>query len=425
MNKQQKIIFTLSLISGIALKSTAYATEVSTDPYEDNLLAHWGGLRDRLSDAGVDVTVEYKTDVWSNLSGGIKQGNSYLDNLDIKVALDGNKLFGITGNRSLVYFLNNDGSHPNARQVGSMQGIDNIEVRTDTAKLYELWTEQSFLNEKWSVLVGLHDLNSEFMVSDMTANFMKPVFQVNQEFAQTGRNGPSIFPTTSLAGRIKYLPTDESYMMFAVFGGVAGDPNRPHGTHIDLRSRDGLLLIAEAGLTPKTADQGDSTLNKFALGAWAYTKKFDDLVDVDNARNPIKRRSEGMYLLSSYQFYHDTIAGHYLGAFFRAGTGDGNTKQVDWFYATGIVGKGWVPTRFDSEIGFGFTQSHNGDKYMRSVVAAGSSADHDEYGINLYYRDTLYSGIRIEPNVQYIINPGTDPQLGNATVIGVRLDINF
>lgn len=345
--------------------------------------------------------------------------------IDVKFELDGQKLFGIKGNKSLVYFINNNGSHPNASQVGSIQGIDNIEVGTDTAKLYELWTEQSFFGETLSVLIGLHDLNSEFMVNDMTANFIKPTFQVNQEFAQSGQNGPSIFPTTSLAGRVKYLPTEESYAMAAVFDGVPGNPSRPHGTHIDLRSRDGLLLIAEAGFTPKAADQGDSAPNKFALGAWMYTKKFDDLLDVDGNGDPVKRRSEGAYLLSSYQFYHDKETRHDLGAFFRGGVGDGDSGQVDWFYATGIVGNGWMPTRPDSEIGLGFTQSHNGEKYMQSVIAASSNADRSEYGLDFYYRDTLCRGVNVQPSVQYIINPGTDTVTKNATIVGVRFDINF
>lgn len=398
-----------------------YAAEETKDPYADNLLGNWDGVRSKIADAGVDITVEYKADLWSNISGGSKRGNNYLDNLDVKFELDGEKLFGIKGNKSLVYFINNNGGKPNAHQVGSVQGIDNIETSTNTAKLYELWMEQSFFN-KFSLLIGLHDLNSEFMINDMTANFIHPTFQVNQEFAQTGKNGPSIFPNTSLAGRIKYTPTEESYMMAAAFDGVPGDPNRPHGTHIDLRARDGLLLIAEAGFTPKAVDQEDNLPNKFALGVWTYTKKFDDLVDVDGAGNPIKKRSEGAYLLSSYQFFHDKKTEHDLGAFFRAGIGDGNTGQTDWFYATGIVGNGWIPTRSDSEIGLGFTQSHNSNKYVQSVSGV---ADNSEYGLDLYYRDKIMSGITVQPDLQYIINPSTDTVTKNATIIGIRFDINF
>lgn len=419
--KRQAIGYTVTMFFLAFNPAYTYAAEETKAPYADNLLGNWDGVRSKIADAGVDITIEYKVDFWSNISGGSKRGNNYLDNLDVKFELDGEKLFGIKGNKSLVYFINNNGGKPNAHQVGSVQGIDNIETSTNTAKLYELWMEQGFF-DKFSLLLGLHDLNSEFMINDMTANFIHPTFQVNQEFAQTGKNGPSVFPNTSLAGRIKYTPTEESYMMAAAFDGVPSDPNRPHGTHIDLRARDGLLLIAEAGFTPKAADQEDNAPNKFALGVWTYTKKFDDLVDVDGADNPIKKRSDGAYILSSHQFFHDKNTGHDLGAFIRAGIGDGDTGQVDWFYATGIVGNGWMPTRGDSEIGLGFTQSHNSNKYVQSVSGV---ADNSEYGLDLYYRDKIMSGITVQPDLQYIINPSTDTVTKNATIVGIRFDINF
>ena len=402
--------------------TASYAAEEAKDPYADTLLGDIGGQRSKLSDAGVDVTVEYKADFLSDTSGGIKHGGNYLDNLDVKFAFDNDKLLGIKGNKALIYFLNNDGSKPNASRVGSTQGIDNIETGTSTFKLYEAWDEQSFFDNKLFVLVGLHDLNSEFDETDMTANFIKPTMQIGQTFAQSGQNGPSIFPTTSLAGRIKVAPTETSYISMAAFDGVPGDPNKPHGTHIDLRSRDGLLLIAEGGFTPKPADGVDGTPNKFAVGAWTYTKKMDDLVDVDGSGNPVKNRQDGAYFLSSYQVYHDKDAGHDLGVFLRGGIADGDTAQVDWDYEAGLVGNGWVPTRPDSEIGAGFSQAHNADKYIQSVSGA---ADRNEYSLELYYRDKLYRGISVQPDIQYVMNPGTDTVTKNATIVGIRFDVNF
>ena len=218
------------------------------------------------------------------------------------------------------------------------------------------------------------------------------------------------------------MPTETTYVSAAAFDGVPGDPNFPHGTHIDLRPRDGLLLVAEAGCTPKAPEGVDGTPNKFAIGGWTYTKKMDDLVDIDGSGNPIKRRMEGVYLLSSYQIYNNKEAGHDLGVFFRAGLADGNTARADWDYETGIVGHGWVPTRPDGEIALGFSQAHNSDKYMQSVSGA---AERNEYGFELYYRDKLMKGVSIQPDLQYIINPGTNPAVKDATVVGIRLDINF
>lgn len=180
------------------------------DPFADNLLGDVGGMRRDLLKNGVDVVLEYKSDALRNVSGGIKRGDSYLDNLDVKFSLDGEKLFGIEGNKSLIYFLNNDGGKPNARQVGSLQGIDNIEVTNTGPRLYEAWTEQSFFSQKLAILLGMHDLNTEFLAPDVSANFNIPALQIGQAFAQTGRNGPSIFPYAGLAARIKYGAVPDS-----------------------------------------------------------------------------------------------------------------------------------------------------------------------------------------------------------------------
>ena len=427
MQTRQKLaLLTTSILFMISAPYNSFAAEEIKNPYKDYLLGNWGGTRDKLSDIGIDASVEYKADLWAEVSGGLKRGNNYLDNTDIKFAIDGEKLFGVTGNKVFIYFLNNFGGKPNAHQVGSTQGIDNIEVTTNTFKLYEAWMEQSFWGKKLSVLLGLHDLNSEFDQSDMTANFIKPTAQIGQSFAQSGKNAPSIFPNTSLAGRLKYTPIDTAYFSAAVFDGVPQNPTHPHGTHIDLSSKDGLLLIAEAGFTPKAADaDGGSTPNKFAVGAWTYSKAMDDLVSVDLNSNPIKRRMAGAYAISSYQFYHNKDTGHDLGAFFRAGMADGNTKQVNWDYETGLIANGWIPTRGDGELGLTLTQSHNSDKYMQLVNSRGGRYKRNEYALEFYYRDKIYRGVSVQPDVQYVINPSTNPTLKNATIVGIRLDVNF
>lgn len=130
----------------------------------------------------------------------------------------------------------------------------------------------------------------------------------------------------------------------------------------------------------------------------------------------------GVYLLSSYQVYHDKQTGQGIGMFFRGGVAEGDTVQVDWDYELGVVGNGWVPTRPDSEIGAGFTQSHNGGKYVQSV---GGIANESEYGVEIYYRDKIMPGLSVQPDFQYVINPGSDKVTKNATLVGMRVDINF
>lgn len=178
MSPRQRLlaaILVTTILCGSAF--AAHAQEVAKDqhpqgeddPYADHLLGNWSGLRSKLADKGVELTVEYKGDLWSVRSGGLSHGTSYQDNLDLKAEFDNEKLLGIKGNKAALYFLNNGGSTANANRVGSVQGIDNIETPNHSFKLYEAWDEQTLLHDKLAILLGLRDLNAEFDETDMSA----------------------------------------------------------------------------------------------------------------------------------------------------------------------------------------------------------------------------------------------------------------
>lgn len=409
MNRTARLLLTTTLLAFTSL-GTSVAAE---DPYAGNLLGDMGGVRPMLERNGIDLTIEYKGDAWATTQGA-DEGRNYLDNLDIQFAVDGSKAFGIEGNTLYLSFLNNFGNGPNAKRIGGVQGVDNIETDPDTFKLYEAYVEQSLFNNTVLALVGIRDLNADFAVNDMAGNFIMPPMGIMQSFSQTGQNGPSIFPTPGLATRLKFNTSEETYFSVAAFEGIPGNPNNGHGNHLNLNGKEGALLVGEVGWVPPSPDGLDGEYNKLAVGAWRYTKEFDD--NAGTSTDDV----QGVYLLSSYQFYHDAKAARGLGAFLRAGYAAGNAVQSEWDYQVGLVGQGWLPTRAAGEFGLGFSQATNSSDFM--INNAGS--DRAEYQFEAYYRDEVYHGISLQPDFQYIVNPGT---VGgeNASVFGLRLGANL
>ena len=403
----------------VLLVSTTGMANAADAPYADTLLGDVGGARTKLANQGVEIELGYSGDVWAVTHGGLKRKVTYLDFMELRANLDGEKLFGIKGNTMSVSLINSNGTQTNASNVGSTQGIDNSEVAVNGVRLYEAWVNQEFMDGRLAVLFGLHDLNTEFAATPISDNFLKPTMQIGQSFAQSGKNGPSVFPTTSVAGRVKFKPTETSYVAVAAYDGVPGDPDNTSGGRVRFADKDGLLWVGEVGITPKAAGTEDE-VNKLALGVWHYTAELENIEDASR-----KSTAEGLYLLSSYRFYHDQAAGRALGAFLRGGIADGDTAQVDYDYEVGLIGNGWMPGRADSEIGLGLSTAHNSDAHMAAQAAASTDADRSEYSYELYYRDTLYPGISIQPDLQYIVNPGTDAVTDNATVLGLRLDVSF
>ena len=63
-------------------------------------------------------------------------------------------------------FFNHHGANPSEDYIGDLQVADNFESEKGT-KLYEFWYEHSFdlYGTDLSMLIGQHDLNSEFNIT--------------------------------------------------------------------------------------------------------------------------------------------------------------------------------------------------------------------------------------------------------------------
>lgn len=406
MNKKTSAFLCVIFLATVSLGGMAYASDEKPNFAEDRLTGNWGGARDRLFDQGYAFDFYYKADAWRNFSGGSQQGGRAGDNLDLKMMIDGKKAFHSEGTTVLLYFLNNNGGRINDI-VGSNGGIDNIEVPTHAFKLYEAWVEQNWMNDRFSILLGLHDLNSEFYVTDTSGLFINPTFGIGTEMAATGDNGPSIFPATSLAARIAFKPTEASYIKAAIFDGVPGDAGNPKGTHINFDDKDGALLVAEGGLQ-------DDAIGHFAIGAWEYTARRPDQL------TPAERRhSKGVYFLADKSVYANGDKD--ISAFARFGFTAGDVEQFRHSWGTGFVLSGFVPDRADGQIGIGIANAANARKFK----AANAPVEGNETQIELTYSDKLTPWLSIQPDLQYTVNPGTDPALDNAWTAGIRLGVDF
>jgi porin len=383
----------------------------------DTLTGDWDGVRTKLSERGVTMEVVLKADVLSNLSGGLRRGTKYMDNWDFKLKADADKLWGWNNTTAFVQFISNHGGKLNGTHVGSFMGVDNIEVNTNTTKLFHAWLERNFFDEKFSALVGLYPVDSQFYVTDATGIFLHPTGGMAAEVAQTGVNGPSIFPTSSFGVRAAWQPTAKFYFQAALVDGVPGDPNNPHGTHVRFERGDGTLAIMETGF--RLAEE----ISKYAVGYWRYTPRFDDLVDTDGLGNPVRRVNRGAYFLAEQTVFRekeDSAQG--LTLFFRYGVANGNVNTLDYSYSLGLRYKGLLPGRDEDEFGILLSRGHAGTKFRQ---AAGIPLASNETALEITYRARLTPWLAIQPTLQRIASPGHDSTLRDAWIGGARFEIAF
>ena len=163
-----------------------------------------------------------------------------------------------------VYGLYNNGRALTGDLVGDAQGVSNIETGVRAVRLYEAWVEQRF--GRASVKFGLYDLNSEFDEHVTGSLFLNSTHGLGPDLSQSGLNGPSVFPVTSLALRADYQIDERLRLRAAVLDAVPGDPARPRRTAIRLGGAEGALLIGEAQYLTRNT--------RAILGYWRYTAGF-------------------------------------------------------------------------------------------------------------------------------------------------------
>jgi porin len=364
-------------------------------------------LAEETKGKALDLSVSYSADVTGVVSGGIAKRGRLLDNLEIGADLDLDKAMGWKGATAHALVLNNSGGMPN-EDAGTAQGIDNIEVSRQRLRLFEAWVQQSFAGDKASALVGLYDLNSEFYANDSAGLLIAPAFGIGSELAATGPNGPSIFPSTSLAVRLKWTPREDVYVQAAALNANAGVLGDPGG--VDTSFDSGALVIAEAGWTGA---------GKIALGAWRYTDKQDDI------RDPAQRTAQGVYLLLERRL---SAAGEdaprQTTAFARLGLSDGDTTDFKGGWQAGLLIQHVFDSRPQSAFSIGVNQGYFSGKARANALDAGGALKRAESAIELTYADS-FGPLTLQPDLQYIKDPAGDAGVGHALVAALRVSLDF
>lgn len=367
----------------------------------------------------ITLSVVYTADIWRNARGGVRMGWRYLDNLDVALTVDAERALGWDGATVFLYGLYNNGRSLSDDLVGDVQVISNIDAGVRAARLYEAWIEQRLMDDRLSLRAGLYDLNSEFDTTESGGLFLNSSHGIGPDFSQTGENGPSIFPATSLALRAEYRFSDNWLVRAAVLDGVPGDPERPRRTTIKLGDGDGALLVGEANYLD------DRT--KVAVGVWRYTARFEDILRSQLGGQPVERSgNDGAYMLVERKLASETgDRDQGLSAWLRLGVADARFNAVGRYVGGGLVYTGPFEGRDEDQLGLALGRVRFGSPYRHVAELGGESLGTHETNVELTYRMPLTPRLTLQPDVQYVINPGGVPGRSDAVVVGLRTEAGF
>jgi len=428
MRRQVPTIAAVILVSvlGASLPTSAARAEETAPAddarrFRDLITGDWNGLRVDLAQHGVEFDLLATNDAIAVVDGGLEQANFFPGLVEPAIGLDLERLLGWKDTLVFVRGFGMYGRDPN-EAAGALDSPSNIANSVQTFRFYEAWIERRFLDDSLNLRAGLYGTDSEFDAKGASVVFINSGFGTGVDLSQTGVNGPCIYSTGCLGARLRYSPTPAHYVQVAIVDAVAGDPDDPYGTHVEIGNGEGVLVLGEAGYERSGPEL---RFVRAALGLWYYSSEFDDLLQVDADGGPKRSRaSPGVYAFVEGELLRETPDGAQgLSGFLRGGFADPDINAVEFFAAGGLTYTGPLTGRDMDVAGFGVLIPINGDEFVRAGKLAGTPVDRAEVALEWTYWMPVTAGISLQFDVQYIVDPGTDPAIDNVVVLGLRTRI--
>jgi porin len=399
------------------------------------------GADDSASDSapkGVKASLVYNGAAFGNVGGGVRTGWTYTSNLNVQLDIDAGALFGWQDTLGYLDGLWLQGGLPSSF-VGDAQGVSNISA-PNSVKLYEAWIQKNFAAGQISLLAGLYDLNSEFYRLQSAGLFLNSSFGIGPEFAQSGLEGPSVFPDTAAGMRIALKPVEGVIVRTAVMNGVPVD--RPNGSREVFKNGDGALIVTELALLDRPALKTRPPKHQFrigrqamlgeydtkvAVGGWYYTASFDDLSETQADGRPVKHRgSGGFYALADQLLCRcSDRPDQKLTGFLQVGIGDNRVDRFGSYVGAGLTVVAPFAGRSMDELGLGLAYARNGSHYTNAQEMQGLPVANAEKTIELTYLIQVTSWLALQPDLQYVVTPNTMPTIPNAWALQLRFEVMF
>jgi len=350
-------------------------------------------------------------DFASNMRGGIRTGKAHLGliNLDFTFSTEASNLWE---NGTFRFQIQNTHGHrPTENLVGDIQVFSNIENGTYTY-LYQIWYKHRFRN--FSVLLGKHDMNEEFFASDYGGEYINSSFGI---MPAVSLNVPiSIFPMTTLGMVSQYDINNSMAVKAGVYNGVPGEITHTNfGMDLNLNKENGLFYVGELRLKTRISDKPGT----YKAGLFHHSGEFNTL------KNPsdIEKGASGFYLIADQFIFSesaDEVQG--LGTLLQMGYSPGNTSINDFYMAYGLNYTGLFSGRDSDVLGLAVAHSSLNDGMYKNNP---TNYETCETAIEFTYKFKAVESITIQPNIQYIINPGMQSTYDNALVGLLRIQWEY
>lgn len=377
----------------------------------------WGGARTFLDEHGIIFSGSYTLDWSSVYSGGINRRASTRTLLDLNITFDLDLIAGLSGGSVFINYQSTDG-RGGIKDSGDFHGPSGIQTIDNRDQISELWYQQKLWDDRVRFKIGKIDVNSEFAFPGISSGDF-----INSAAAYSPTNYTTMptYPEPSTGALLFVAPLQQWYIGAGFFDGSlsAGKATGRLGPK-PLFEGDEFYWIGETGVTwTAIADSGRWWgAGRVAAGAWHHTgefARFDGGTD-DNTSGAYATLEQ--QLLRRSDNADDDNFARGLFTFLQLGYGEEEVNPAAHHVGVGIACKGTFEGRDSDGAGIHFSWIDLSD-------ADGASFQDDETLIELMYKFQVTPAISVRPDLQFIFNPSGAPDVDDAVVGAIRIEITF
>lgn len=402
--------------------------------WEHNVTGDWGGLRNQLSDWGVDLRGGYAMEFMANPVGGMRQGETYVHNILLQADFDLEKLLKIPKTVFRVLGSQRSGESLAKQDIGSAISVQQLYGGGQTYRLVEAQFLTSLFEDRLNLAYGRLSATDDFLTSPLYCGFVNNGFcgQPPSPFFNLP-DGITAYPTAVWGARAKVVPVKEIYTMVGVYDGdVDQNGKNKHGVNFTFGD-NGVLILTELGYTP---EKGLFDLpGHYKVGGYYHSGHFRDVSQDVNGNNLFLtgRQGErfsgngGYYFLFDNMLYREKQgADQGLSAFWVLVISPGEEQNTMPYYVSGgLVYQGLIGARPDDKTAFGVTNAWFSDKISDARHQAGLERQNTETALELNYQVQFTPAVYVRPDLQYIISPNGQNDIDDAFVVGFEAGITF
>jgi porin len=406
------------VLSGLMVGLSAFACSPGLAE-EANFLTQ---LHSITEENGITFGGEYIGEGFGNLSGGILRGAAYEGLLKLTLQLDLEKIVHWGGATVYASALYPHGNGLSRQFTGDFNILSNIDAY-NSFRLFELWFQQDFFGDKASIRIGQMSADIEFYQSQWSNIFINSCFGTFPTIS-FGTELP-IYPVGGLGGRVDFHPLSSAVVRAAVFDSNPGLASTTdlHGLRFHLNPSTGLIILAEAVYQIMPSLQNRGKEEDYTLGAYYDSRRFSgSFVEPNHHSNGGFYAIVDRLLYRKEPYLNAQSKKTGLGAFSSFSLAPTDRNQVSFYADCGINYDGPFPGR-DNDVfalALSYTKISRDDLVNGVPVHSGH-----ETVLEATYRIQVTDHLGIQPDFQYIFDPGAFRHRPNAVVAGLRYELTF